>query len=383
MILHDDRSNGRAKSALILGHTTSGMGERILARKVQQLLQEAGVSTESTIDVIELMGENYEKFAKLNYDLADGGHSLLEAIDSLSLPSTDILLILSWCFSVAALFTTDVHQSRPTIAKLYAHHTNERILPKLYEPADLLLTESLLANERGAKYGIDPGKMLYLPHTYPDISIPRKKKGKKRVIGTVARLEYGKNCEFAIEAVHRLAANGHDVVLHLKGDFPEESPYPEYKPLMTEMLEAYQEEEWLIWDRVATPFPDVLEEYANFDVLLHPSGAEGGSHVVVECLGLGIPCMVLDCSTNPFLFKGLATFVNTTGEIRPAQLPFYIPDINDLVDKLEVELPPPDPARVRERFHPDVARARIPLLFERDPDKIAALYKEDCKLYGL
>lgn len=383
MNLCEELSKQRARSACILGHTTTGMGERVLARKIENLILEAGYAVKPTVDLIELLGEDFERYARLNFDLADGGHSLIEGIQSLPLPKSDLLLILSWCFGLAALFATDIRRKGKIAAKLYAHHPNERILPKLYEPADLLITESLLANERGAAYGIDPAKMLYLPHCYPDLPLPRKNRGKKRVIGTVARLEYGKNCEFAIEAVRRLVEKGHDVVLYLKGDFPDESPYHDYRPLMTEMLEAYQNEEWLVWDRESTPYPEVMETYAQFDLLLHPSGAEGGSHVVVEALGLGIPCVVLNCSTNPFLFKGLAAFVNTTGEIRPAQLPFYIPDLNDLVDKLEKELPSPDPVRVQERFHPDVARARIPLLFEPDPEKIAALYKEDCKLYGL
>lgn len=378
------QSNLRASSALILGHTTSGMGERSLAYKMQKLFQESGIQTNPTIDIFELMGESYEKFAKLNYDLADKGYPLLEGFLSLPFPQTDILLILSWCFSLAALFATDIHRSRPTIAKLYAHHSNERVLPTLYEPADLLITESLLGNERGAAYGIDPGKMLYLPHSYLDEPVTaQKRKSNKKIIGTVARLDYWKNCEYAIEAVRRLVAKGHEVVLYLKGDFPEETPYPEHKPLLEEMLEVYRQEPWLIWDRSWTPFPEVLAEYATFDILLHPSGAEGGSHIVVECLGLGIPCVVLNCSTNPFLFKGLATFVKTSGKIRHAQTPFYVPDIEDLVEKLEGELKPPDPDHVAERFHPSVARARLPLLFERDFEKIKALYKEDCKVYDI
>lgn len=383
MNLLEGLSKGHARSALILGHTTSGMGEKVLAHKIGTLLKEAGFEALPTVDLIELMGDNYERYARLNYDLADGGYSLIEGIEPLSLPSADIALILSWCYSLAALFATDFCHARRVIAKLFAHHPNERILPKLYEPADLLITESLLANERGTAYGIDPSKMLYIPHCYPNYPIRKKNRGKKRVIGTVARLEYGKNCEFAVEAVRRLAQKGHDVLLYLKGDFPENSPYPGYKPLMTEMLNVYKDEEWLVWDTTSSPFPEILETVAQFDLLLHPSGAEGGSHVVVEALGLGIPCVVLNCSTNPFLFKGLATFVNTTGKIRQAQLPFYIPDLNDLVDKLECELPPPNSARVRERFHSDVARERLPLLFDPDPEKIIALYEEDRKLYGI
>ena len=103
------KSKKRAKSALILGHTTSGMGERILAYKVEKLLKEAGISVEPIIDIIELMGDHYERLAKLNYDLADADHALLEGIEVLNCPQTDLLLILSWCFSVAALFATNIH----------------------------------------------------------------------------------------------------------------------------------------------------------------------------------------------------------------------------------------------------------------------------------
>lgn len=376
-------SKERARSVSILGHVTSGMGERVLAYKIEKVLREAGIAVDATRDIIELLGDRYESLAKLNYDLADGGYELIEGIEPLTLPRSDLLLILTWCFPLAALLATTLPRSRPSIAKLYAHHLDERILPQLYSPVQLLMTESLLANERGIKYGIDLGKMLYFPHTYQPTVPKRARREKRRVIGTVCRFEYGKNVEFAIEAVRRLALQGEEVVLYLKGDFPIETSYPEYQKRLGEMLAAYQDQEWLYWDRTYTPFPDVLESYTQFDLLLHPSGAEGGSHIVVECLGLGIPCLLLNCSTNPFLFKGLAAFVETTNERRGALLPHFIPDMEDLVAKLKKEISSPDRGRVEERFHPDVARSRVPLLFEPDPEKIAALYKEDCKLYGV
>ncbi|MEZ5315499.1 MAG: glycosyltransferase family 4 protein [Chlamydiales bacterium] len=380
--------NVNQNSFLILGHTRTGMGERVLAYKMEKLIKEAGFSTFPTIDLIDLMGELYEPYGWLNYDLADGGYSPIEGLTSLSLPKAQIALVLSWCFGLAALFATDLCHSHYVVAKLYAHHPNERILPKLYAPAHLLITESLLANERGETYGLDQGKMLYLPHCYvTDDKVEKSnfeiRKSKKRLIGTVARLEYGKNCEFAIEAVRRLVEKGEDVLLYLKGDFCEKSPYPAYKGFMKKILEVYQEEEWLIWDSSYTPFPDVLALYRQFDLLLHPSGAEGGSHVVVEALGLGIPCIVLNCSTHPYLFKDLVTFVNTTGKMYGHQPAFCIPDLEDLVNKLSQDLSPPDLARVSERFDPAIARERIPLLFDPNPDKIKNLYQKDCKLYGL
>lgn len=389
-----------AKSALILGHTSSGMGEKSLALNLHRVLQRGGGRVAPIVDILELLGEAYEPLARLNYDLADVDLSLVEDLKCMpKLPSSDLLLILSWSFSVAALFATGIHRTRPTVVNLFVHHPEERILTQLYQPADLLITESLLANERAYAYGIDPGKVLYLPHCFPKecasihssrhyVNSLAQELGKEvgsqtRVIGCVSRFEYGKNCEFAVEAVRRLVEKGEDVVLVLKGDFPEESPYPEYRTRFTEMLETYQNASWLLWDRKWTPFPEVLEEYASFDLLLHPSGAEGGSHVVVECLGLLKPVILLDCSTNPYLFRGVATFVKTEGELNPAMLPFYYPDIEDLVEKLCLNILPPDKAAVEARFHEEVLESRLPLIFERDREKIEGLYENDRKLYDL
>src|ERR1700722_6937799 len=194
-----------AKSALILGHTSTGMGERTLALKFKKAIEQAGYGVAPIVDIIELMGEHYTPLAKLNYDLADVGFSLIEDLKNyFTVASTDLLLILSWSFSLAALFATGIHKTRPTVAKLYAHHPQERILTKLYEPADLLITESLLANERALTAGIEPAKLLYLPHSYPDVCASIKpsrryveqlaKKQDKRVskqtkvIGCVSRL---------------------------------------------------------------------------------------------------------------------------------------------------------------------------------------------------
>lgn len=392
--------SGQTQSVQILGHTVSGMGEKSLALKFSRALGAAGYKVAPVVDILEFLGKDYEPMAQLNYGLADANSPLLENLgEAPYLEESDLLLILSWSFSVAALCGTGVHRSRPTAVKLYAHHPNERILARLYEPVDLVITESLLGNERAYRYGIDPGKILYLPHSYPDeyenlcasrgyvksLAAAQGKSLRKttRVIGCVGRLEYGKNCEWAVEAVRLLAAEGHDVVLVLKGDFPEHSPHPDFKPLFSRMLQVYQDEPWLLWDPQPTAYPQVMEEYASFDVLVHPSGAEAASHVVVECLGLLKPVVLLDCSTNPYLFKGLATFVKTEPEIKPAQLPFYVPDMGALCQALLGDLRPPDAKKVRERFHPSNLQARMPLLFERDPKILSELYLEDCRRYDL
>ncbi len=376
------------------------MGERTLALKFKNGIEKSEYRVAALIDVIEWMGENYRPFAEINHDLADLGHPLIENLGHTTpLPASDLFLILSWSFSVAALFATGIHKTRPTVVKLFAHHREERILPTLYAPAALLITESLLANERALNYGMDRGKLLFLPHSYPTLcenvtpnrdSICRlaEEQGKTikkstLVIGCVGRFEYGKNCEYAVEAVRRLALKGKEVVLLLKGNFPKHSTFPDYQPLFSQMLAAYEREPWLVWDQRETPFPQVIEEYSSFDLLLHPSGAEGGSHVVIECLGLHKPVVVLDCSTQPYLFKNVAHFVKTTGEIRNGPLPFYVPDLDDLCRVLEGALQPPDPKIVESRFHERRLQERIPLLFHPDPIVIKELYDDDRHRFDL
>lgn len=395
-----DGLKSNSSSVSILGHIDTGMGEKSLTFKMQRALEKGGYQVDSVLDLINFMGEDYEPFARLNFDLADGGFSVIEDLKSpLSFPRSDLLLILSWGYSLASIYAMGIHKNQPTAVKLYAHHPNERLLPKLYEPASVLITESLLANDRAAAYGIDPGKVLFLQHSYPiecETTVTSRayverlaeEQGKHlrastKIIGCVSRLEYGKNCEFAVEAVRQLVQKGHDALLVLKGDFPKELLYPEYKTRFSEMLSCYRDEPWLLWDPNPTTFPQVLEEYANFDLLLHPSGAEGGSHVVIECLGLQKPVIVLNCSTNPYLFKGLATFVETLGPIQKASLPFYRPHMVDLVAKLEGEPLVPDKNCVESRFHESVIQKKLWHLFARDRAKLQEQQAHDRKLFLL
>lgn len=296
----------REMKSLIFTHLETDMGERVHAQKCAKLLGNAEL-----FDIPTLLGDDYEAFASLNYALADGNQAPMEESFIKVESEGDLNLILSWSHGLAAMLATGVHRQRRTIAKLYAHQTNERILKTLYEPVDLLITESLLASERAAAYGLES---LYIPHHYTAqpkscrsyVNALAESQGKKVrdiVIGTVSRLEYWKNPEFAIEAVRQLAQS-EDVMLVLKGDFPKEKVYPDYHERLSEMLEAYQNEPWLLWDRKSVGYPDVLNQYASFDVCLQPSGAEGGSNVVVELLAMGKPTLLLDASSNPYLFKG-------------------------------------------------------------------------------
>lgn len=388
-----DRSSQKSNShAILFGHKNIRMGERSLGLKFQTLLSSSGYRSE-VVDIMEWMGDWYEPFAQLNYELANQNQELLmESAANLPKFDADIYFILSWCWSVAAFFASGLPKHRPTLVKLYVHHPQERILNKLYESAELLITESPLANQKAVESGFSPEKILYIPHHYPEfceklirdrtyayrLAENQNKKITKhtKIIGAVFRLELGKNTEFALEAVRRLFEEGEDCVLILKGDFPEENLYPQYRTFLIGMLDQYKNAPWLLWDRHFSPYPSVIHEYASFDLLLHPSGAEGGSHVVIECLGLGIPTVVLDCSTNPGLFKGMATFAKTKGEVLAAQLPFYQPDLEDLLVKIHHPFRP-NQELVKQKFHADQAKKRIPLLFSRDRGALRDLYEQD------
>ena len=148
------------------------MGERVLATKFKGAMEQLGFKVEPIVDLFELMGQAYDPLARLNYDLAKSDCSIVEDVqlqdfrkirEEIVASSAEIFLILSWSTSLAALLALGIHRTRPTVAKLYAHHRNERVLSQLYERIDLLITESLLANERDIAYGIPAGKMLYLP----------------------------------------------------------------------------------------------------------------------------------------------------------------------------------------------------------------------------
>jgi glycosyltransferase involved in cell wall biosynthesis len=388
-----------AKSVLILGHITSGMGERSLAWKYKKALEKKGCKVD-LIDIIDLMGERYAPFAEINHDLADQGHTLIDDLaPPPELPDSDLLLILSWSFSVAALFATGIHKTRPTAVTLFAQHPQERILPELYRPASLMITESPLAYERAVTYGLDPDKLLFIPHSYPPecetihpnrdyVTRLAKEQGKTirketLVIGCVSRFEYRKNCEYAVEAVRRLFEKGRDLVLVLKGNFPQVVNFPDYQPLFTKMLNAYTQEPWLLWDPQPTPFPKVIEEYASFDLLLHPAGAESGPHVVIECLGLKKPVVLLDCSVNPYLFKGVANFVKTTGILQEGPVPFYVPDLEDLCRVLESPWITPEESVIKRRFHECCLEEKMSLLLQPDAHLLRENYAVDRNHFGV
>ncbi len=417
------------RKILLISHTEdslhihpAGIGEIAHSAKFQRVLEKAGrdVVRQDLYSLFASFAE-YESLAQLNYALAEKGHSLLEVkniyqgvYDSVARQQADVIFLLTWCWGVAALLGCSIHRLCPTITKLYTFLSNEKICTPLYAESDLLVTESLLANQRGMTYGIPAWKLIYVPHQYPEeidaIEPDRKylerlaqknakvmKRGKESVIvGMVSRLEPRKNCGFALTAAAALAEKGRDFIFILKGNFPET-----ITSLPSEM-EFLKRQPWFFWDPDPTPFPQVLREIATFDVCVQLSGYEGASNTIVECMALGKPTVILEGSTNPYLFKEGALFVKPSGSLVAGHMPYHVPDETCLVEtidafildkELRLEWGRRAKKMAEARFHPRIAADRLPLLLTAAKEyrqgnfhlrsAIETLYQKDCEAYGI
>lgn len=138
-------------------------------------------------------------------------------------------------------------------------------------------------------------------------------------------------------------------------------------------LDPFLREPWFLWDREPTAHPEILKQFSHFDLCLHLSGAEGASNVVVEFLGLGKPVILLDATTNPYLFKGAACFVKSKGQVTAEPLSYHVPDEQDLFEKIELLVKDREQREAfgkkgkewaKCRFHPRATLERIPLMLE-------------------
>ncbi|MCH9610729.1 MAG: hypothetical protein S4CHLAM81_05520 [Chlamydiales bacterium] len=371
----------------IIGHSqTHKGGESIQVQKFSHLLNVKRVE-----DVFQLLDGRYDSMARLNYALADGGHQMMNDLIQIPKIETKEVLLLSFCQSLAALYATGISKKHRLISKFYVHHRNERVLPLLYEGADLLLTESFLANSRALAYGIPKNKMLLFPHYYPkEAENYKKPEGGKITIGIVSRIERGKNCEYALEACRRIA-DRHPIEVILMGDFEKATTDPEYQKRFRTMLDHYEEADWFHFEPDLVPYPQVLRSYSRFDICLQLSGSEAGSNVITEMLGMGKPVIALNASTNPYLFKDGAYLVEAEPEDHPGQLYYQVPNIDAVEGALEAlvshkklreEWGKRAQTLARRRFHEDLAHKRKALLFA-DKETIAKQFDEDRREYEL
>ncbi len=363
----------------IYTHLETDMGEKVHAQKCIKLLGQGKL-----VDIPSFVGiEKYERNARLNLSLAEAGHEPITHEKE----ANGLEIALTWSAGLSALYGNGIN---PQIAKLYTHLKNERILKPLYNNVRLIITESLLANERALAYGLE--NTLYIPHHFTHTPKKTKRLDKRVVIGCVSRFEYWKNVEFALDAVKELAKR-HDVLLILKGNHPQRELYPKYHVHLQEKLELYSKEGWLKWDSTFTPYPEVLAEYADFDFCIQPSGSEGASNTVVELLAMGIPVIVLNTSSNPYLFQEGALFAEAHPEVIGTQLPFHEPILSSLIEQTERLMDEKErriwAGRAQkiafERFHPSIAKRRLTAMLNPsiDAKTLKKFYDQDRALYRL
>jgi len=377
------------------------LGESANSYKLFQLIQ--GHLPVVLKDIYQLCGSDIEWFyslSHLNMALHEEGSEPLISMEQKpfqhlkeafqeAVKDCSQLLLLTWSQTVAGMLGLDFFQKRETAAKFYLFHYEEKIPLSLYEPFDLLVTESPLALKKAHDLGLPSNRLLYLPHQYPlEVEQMANNRSFYRsqllqqwgrgvgeelpLLGMFCRFQYRKNVEYALNVLDRLHQEGYRFNFYLKGAFDGslEGEEKHYTRWLQEQISAFQKRPWLLWNSEPTPFPKILEEYAAVDVALQLSGAESGSNTIVEQMALGVPVLVLNCSTNPSLFGEGVEYIKTDF-LAPGALPFYTPNEEDLYEKVKEMLIHPErraslserALRIsRERFHPERLLKRVPLL---------------------
>ncbi len=342
-------------------YVPAGMGEIANALKLQSLMESEGLTVEK-IDLFDLFGppsELYQTLAYLNYELAASGQALLEEVGYSEVRAIServksfrpkALFLLSQQWSLAAVTATGLARSFPLAAKLYVHHKEGEVSQELFRAPHLLITESMLASELAARWGIERERLFYLPHSFPEEVYTLKKDrsyieqralalGKKialsektLIVGTASRLVIGKNVEYAFGAARELARKGVDLLFVLKGS---NAAGNDYEIWLNRLLEECQEEPWFLWDKEPSNLSGMLKFYSSLDLALQLSGAEAASNTIVELLSLGVPTVALEASTNPTLFSDGVHFVQKDPELVSVRISFFRPDMQDLYQQVE------------------------------------------------
>lgn len=197
----------------------------------------------------------------------------------------------------------------------YGHTLKTALKRYILNHVDVLLCVSAdLAREMAGLYklqrkakviinGVDIDKFIPLSH-----SEARKKYGwsaNETIIGTVARLDRGKNLDQLIEDISILGKENRLVIV---GDGPEKSKL--------ENLIQQQGQEGRI--RLMGHQDDIPGLLNCFDVFALPSGSEGLSNVILEAMACGLPVVAYDVGGNKELIvneKGgyLVDLNNRTG----------------------------------------------------------------------
>lgn len=364
--------------------TSIPRGEINNAKKLYKLLKNQEYPIAEIQDLNELFGikdfqdtnaKILNDLTKLNVELAtnedewiEGGNyppiqTFLKKMNQrLSKNGENILLLLTWHIKTLSILSTGIQRSHPTIGKCYCCFSGEFSFSNFPHYAclknlDLILCESLLAPIEGCKIGIPPWKFFYLPHIAPQESediLSQNEEEKKSyrlkylqnlakknqkelaideetvVIAYPTRFTRRKNVEILIEIIYELRQTHPNILLILKGNYDREGDFSiQYSDKLSLHLKGALKENWFLWDDEATPYPEILRIFSSFDICAYISGAESGNNTIVEMASLGIPCVVLNATTNPYMYKDMASFIEAGEKILGVWV-FQQPLINDL-----------------------------------------------------
>lgn len=374
----------RANPLLLIGEPETRNGESLYLKRLHSEMTKVCMPC-SIVDLKSLLPYPSTELGHLNLSLIEQGYSPVELNTPYTLENHHVW-VAGWKLTLAA-FASFRKAPRRLWMKLQAHHLNERFCSFLYEHTELLISESLLANFVAYRAGIPHEKVVYLPHSFSE-NLPKKVNNTTFVVGICSRLEIGKNTEYALELVETWIRAGKKIHCILLGTFPKQMS--SYHLLLQNKLEQLKRKKWFQWIENPLSHEEALNLFATFDCALHLSGAEAASQTVVDYLALGVPTLLLDCSSNPYLFKGGAMFTSPQSTPVKHLLNYYRPSWNELNVAFQTlldnhkEIGKKGRIWAENHFHPLIRQKRLSSLLEGVcPQKRIQFFHEDCQLYGL
>ena len=135
------------------------------------------------------------------------------------------------------------------------------------------------------EFNVNPDKVYYLPNGVEDIRVKKNYKVQKDILTfiSICNLIKLKNLDIIIDSLDEVAKSYTNFEVIIVGSGPlKESYIKSIKKLNFKNIKIINE----------LPKLDLYKLILECDCLIHPSFSEGMPNVVLECLSIGIPCIV-------------------------------------------------------------------------------------------